>query len=59
MTLLFLMLLFVAIKPLTAQEKSIMEMPQIAVVPIKNSEVNRQYELYIELPESYSENKGD
>ena len=58
-SLLFLMLLFVAIKPLTAQEKSIMEMPQIEVVPIKNSEVNRQYELYIELPESYSENKGD
>ncbi|EDP70837.1 beta-lactamase [Flavobacteriales bacterium ALC-1] len=50
-----------------AQEKSVTELasnaegsslvlPQIQVVPIKDSKNKRNYELYIELPEEYSEN---
>lgn len=31
--------------------------PQIQVVPIKDSQANRNYELYIKLPNDYSENK--
>ena len=31
-------------------------LPQIQVVPIKDSKNERNYELYIELPEDYSEN---
>lgn len=32
--------------------------PQIQVVPIKDSKNDRQYELYIELPEDYSDNEN-
>jgi len=32
------------------------EMPRTQVAPIKDSKKNRQYELYIKLPEEYSEN---
>ena len=37
-------------------EKSYLEMPQIQVIPIKDTKNDRQYELYIKLPEGYSEN---
>ena len=37
-------------------EGSTLELPQIQVVPIKASKTDRTYELYIELPEDYSEN---
>ncbi|WP_411767531.1 serine hydrolase [Winogradskyella sp. A3E31] len=33
-------------------------LPQIQVVPIQDSKTERNYELYIELPESYSENEN-
>ena len=33
-------------------------LPQIQVVPIKDTQTGRHYELYIELPEDYSENKA-
>lgn len=33
-------------------------LPQIQVVPIKDTKTDRNYELYIELPEDYSENKN-
>jgi len=33
-----------------------LELPKIKVVPIKDTKHNRQYELYIKLPEGYSEN---
>ena len=33
-----------------------LELPQIRVVPIKDSKTERNYELYIELPEDYAEN---
>ena len=34
--------------------KKSLELPQIQVIPIKDSQFNRQYELYIKLPEGYS-----
>ncbi|WP_299217477.1 alpha/beta hydrolase-fold protein [uncultured Aquimarina sp.] len=37
-------------------EKSYLELPKIEVIPIKETKTNRQYELYIKLPEGYSEN---
>lgn len=37
-------------------EKSYLELPKTEVIPIKESKTNRQYELYVELPEGYSEN---
>ncbi|WP_109098571.1 alpha/beta hydrolase [Aquimarina sp. AU58] len=39
-------------------EKSYLELPRIQVIPIKDTKNDRQYELYIKLPEGYSEN-GD
>jgi len=38
-------------------DKSSLVLPQIQVVPIKNSKNERNYELYIELPEDYAENE--
>lgn len=37
-------------------EKSYLELPRIQVTPIKDTKNERQYELYIKLPEGYSEN---
>ena len=34
-----------------------LELPEIRVVPIKDSQTERNYELYIELPADYTENK--
>ena len=56
-----------SLNPIFAQENDIppnarvvknapLELPQIQVVPIKDSKTERNYELYIELPEDYSEN---
>jgi len=41
-----------------AQTKTIvnLELPKIQVIPIKDTKNNRQYELYIKLPEGYTEN---
>lgn len=39
-----------------ASENKAYEMPRTQVVPIKNTETNAQYELYIKLPEGYTEN---
>lgn len=39
-------------------EGSPLVLPQIKVVPIKNTNTDRNYELYIELPEDYSENEN-
>lgn len=35
---------------------SALVLPQIQVIPIKDTQANRSYELYVELPEGYSEN---
>jgi predicted alpha/beta superfamily hydrolase len=37
-------------------EKSYLELSRIEVIPIKDTKTNRQYELYVKLPEGYSEN---
>lgn len=37
-------------------EGSALELPQIQVIPIKDSRTERNYELYIKLPEDYSKN---
>lgn len=39
-------------------DKSSLELPHIKVVPIKDTETERNYELYIKLPKDYSENKN-
>ncbi|WP_420573479.1 alpha/beta hydrolase-fold protein [Kordia sp.] len=38
------------------KEGSSLELPQIRVIPIKDTKTERNYELYIELPEDYAEN---
>jgi len=64
---LFLVLTIAALHALSAQENRIkedagvaitsnFELPKIQVVPITVTNANRQYELYIKLPEAYSEN---
>ena len=51
-----LLVLFLPINMAFTQEKGTpMVLPQVTVVPIKDTEANKQYELYIELPEDYSE----
>ncbi|MEM8896375.1 MAG: alpha/beta hydrolase-fold protein [Bacteroidota bacterium] len=39
-----------------APEASRMVLPQVQVIPIGDTQSNRQYELYVELPEGYEEN---
>ena len=41
----------------TTIETSCLELPRIEVVPIKDTKTERPYELYIKLPEGYSEDK--
>ncbi|AXT55222.1 serine hydrolase [Aquimarina sp. AD1] len=66
-TKLLILLCIISIQVIVAQENnangnseivkgSPLVSPQIQVIPIKDSKNNRQYELYIELPEDYSEN---
>ena len=38
--------------------KSFLVLPHIEVIPVKDSETGRQYELYIRLPEGYSDTTG-
>lgn len=42
---------------LEASEHKSLEMPAIQVIPIQDTINNKQYELYLKLPEGYSENK--
>lgn len=37
-------------------DKSYLELPRIQVIPIEDTKNDRQYELYVKLPEGYSEN---
>ncbi len=39
-------------------KKSCLELPRIEVIPITETNTNRHYELYIKLPEGYSENNN-
>lgn len=40
------------------EQRSNLELPNIKVIPIKDTQNDRQYELYIKLPEKYSENEN-
>nr|WP_299173242.1 alpha/beta hydrolase-fold protein [uncultured Allomuricauda sp.] len=60
---LLLLIYLVSINTVFAQENnsvklepSYLELPRIQVIPLKDTQANRQYELYIKLPEAYSEN---
>uniref|UniRef100_UPI00404B97BF alpha/beta hydrolase n=1 Tax=Fulvivirga sp. TaxID=1931237 RepID=UPI00404B97BF len=68
MKLLFLSMAILSLNVVMAQEtetnddiqtveSSDLRLPKIQVVPIKDTKANRQYELYIKLPEDYAENK--
>jgi len=56
----YLILILFVLSPLLKLEASasvLYQMPGTQVVPIKDSHSDKQYELYIKLPEKYSENK--
>ena len=68
-TKLLILIIFISLNTVFAQENSInygtqtveksyLELPQIQVIPIKDTKKDRQYELYIKLPEGYLES-GD
>ncbi len=68
-TKLLILTLIISLNTIFAQQNSVIEntqniegsslvLPQIQVVPIKDSKTAKNYELYIELPEDYSENKN-
>ena len=56
--LLLLFLFLTPLLPVTATEVSSLVLPEIQVVPIKDTQSKKQYELYIKLPKGYSESKG-
>ena len=58
-TKLLLLLCVISFNTVFAQEnieKTYLELPKIEVIPIKDTKADRQYELYVKLPEGYSEN---
>ncbi len=68
-TKLLILTLIISLQTVFAQQNSVIKniqnvegsslvLPQIQVVPIKDTETARNYELYIELPEDYSENNN-
>ena len=48
---------FITVEASEVSDTSDLTLPRIQVVPIKDTQADRQYELYIKLPEGYSENK--
>jgi predicted alpha/beta superfamily hydrolase len=48
---------FLSFLSVEASETSDFKLPKIQVLPIKDTQADRQYELYIKLPEGYSDNK--
>jgi predicted alpha/beta superfamily hydrolase len=55
-----LILVFLFLLPcisVAASEQKLYEMPGTHVIPIKDTQSNKQYELYIKLPEKYAEDK--
>lgn len=68
-TKLFILICAISLNTVYAQENSVKEfasnvegsslvLPHIQVVPIKDTKTDRQYDLYIKLPEGYSENNN-
>ena len=58
MSLFLLSLFLLPIKGVVASEHKAYEFPGVKVVPIKDTQSKKQYELYIKLPEKYSEDKN-
>ncbi len=65
-SLLFILITYLSLQTFFAQayqvdddqigETSYLELPRIEVIPINDTQNKRQYELYVKLPEGYSEN---
>ncbi|MFU7528941.1 alpha/beta hydrolase-fold protein [Qipengyuania sp. ASV99] len=55
-TALFSLMLILPVSSVQASEPQPYEMPRTEVVPIQDSGADRQYELYIKLPEDYADN---
>ena len=55
-TRLFLWMLFFGTQAITVQGQTNLVLPKIEVIPIQDTENDRQYELYVKLPEGYAEN---
>ncbi len=55
--LILLILMLLPFVNLNASPQKLYSMPGIQVIPIKDSDTNKQYELFIKLPEKYHENK--
>ncbi|MFK7954906.1 MAG: alpha/beta hydrolase [Lysobacterales bacterium] len=56
-TLTFLLLGWLSYSTIEASEPAALTLPRIQVLPIEATRSNKQYELYIKLPESYSEHQ--
>ncbi len=61
----FALTLIISLTPVFAQknnsnttQKSCLELPRIKVIPITETKTGRHYDLYVKLPEGYSENNG-
>ena len=55
--LIILLLPFLTVQASEINETSDFTLPKIQVLPIKDTQADRQYELYIKLPEGYSKHK--
>lgn len=53
---LLILTFFLSLNTVFAQESTPMTLDQVQVIPIKDTQNDRNYELYIELPEGYAEN---
>jgi len=56
-SLILLVLVLLPFLKLEASEQTLYQMPGTQIVPIKDTNANKQYELYVKLPEGYSKNK--
>ncbi len=57
-SLVLVLLMILSFKTVVASESKSFELPKIQVIPIKDSKTESQYELYIKLPEGYSETEN-
>lgn len=56
-SLISVLLILLAFINTKASAKALYQMPGIQVVPIQDTQANKQYQLYIKLPENYSKNE--
>lgn len=55
--LIFISLFFLLFINVEASEADLYEIPRTKIIPMQDTQADRQYELYIKLPEGYLENK--